>query len=63
MKNFRLDFRCITCASPACYGDGVYLLQGKPGRWYCREHVPDGFLPGSVKAAVPASVADQGRLL
>ena len=62
-KNSRLDFRCTKCGSPACYGEGVYLLRGELGRWYCREHVPAGFLPGSVSEVLPLSQPAQGRLL
>ena len=45
--NSRLDFRCITCGGPACYGDGVHLLKGEAGVWHCAAHVPAGFLPGA----------------
>lgn len=61
-QNSRLDFRCLRCGSPACYGEAVKLIKGESGRWYCREHVPEGFLPGSVRPPVPQSLADQGVL-
>lgn len=62
-KNSRLDFRCCRCAATACFGDGVHLLKGESGRWYCLEHVPVGFLPGSVRPPLPLQSNDQGRLL
>ena len=62
-KNSRHDFRCVRCNAPACYGEGVFLLKGEPGRWYCAKHVPAGFLPGTAVDPVPPSQAAQGRLL
>lgn len=36
---------CRVCFRAACYGEGVNLLRGQEGTWYCAEHVPEGFLP------------------
>ncbi len=33
---------CSVCQGAACYGYGA--------TWYCREHVPAGFLPGQRSA-------------
>ena len=35
---------CAVCDADACYGEGPPLRGDE--RWYCRAHVPDGFLPG-----------------
>lgn len=58
--------RCCLCGDPACYGEGVDLLRGEQGTWWC--HVcygpplerPRPWLP--VKPP-PLRKPDQGRLL
>jgi ArsR family metal-binding transcriptional regulator len=29
---------CEVCGKDACFGYGVFLLKGKPGRWRCGLH-------------------------
>jgi hypothetical protein len=36
----RTEFTCTVCGAPACFGFDYFSRQGKPGRWYCREHDP-----------------------
>jgi hypothetical protein len=36
-------YRCATCGADACYGLGWPLVT--PDQWFCRPHVPAGFLP------------------
>jgi len=33
-----IEHRCLHCPATGIYGEG-------DERWYCREHVPRGFLP------------------
>lgn len=40
-----MHFRCIECSEPACYGEGVSLLRGIEGTWYCSDCVPPDYLP------------------
>jgi hypothetical protein len=61
-QNGRLELRCC-CGASACFGDGVKLHKGELGTWYCRKHVPPGFLPGTAMPGPPPSLPIQGRLL
>jgi hypothetical protein len=36
-------YRCAICGADACYGLGWPLIT--PEQWFCRPHVPAGFLP------------------
>lgn len=36
-------YRCETCGDGACYGLGWPTHH--PEQWFCRHHVPAGFLP------------------
>jgi hypothetical protein len=46
------------CKAFACFGRGVDLMAGKPGKWACSSHVwPDFF---SSKTAAPRVVDDLG---
>ena len=36
---------CSACGRRAFLGSGVRLAWKERGTWYCREHVPPGFLP------------------
>lgn len=50
-----LVLTCERCGKPACYGIGVGSIReaitkkngALMGRWYCRDHVPEGFLPSN----------------
>ena len=35
------DFRCDECGRPGMFGEGVHLLKGIEGSWYCSKHAPD----------------------
>ena len=32
------DHPCAVCGDIACFGFGVSILYGRPGRWSCLEH-------------------------
>lgn len=34
---------CIECGKPACFGEGVALLKGIEGDWFCPKHAPAEF--------------------
>lgn len=34
---------CDVCGDMAFFGVGVSLRQNRPGKWYCRAHLPDPF--------------------
>lgn len=62
------------CAHPGCtawggWGEGVDLLRGRPGTWWCAEHRPPRLDPARKRAAaadVPPAVQAaraSGRLL
>lgn len=39
------------CSHPGCdawgsFGQGVSLMKGRNGTWFCREHLPDAFWDG-----------------
>lgn len=34
---------CCECGRPACFGEGVSLLKGIEGDWYCPKHAPAEF--------------------
>lgn len=36
-----LNFECCECGAPANWGEGVSLLHGREGMWFCARHVPD----------------------
>jgi hypothetical protein len=68
----RLDLRCW-CGAIGAFGEGVKLHKGELGKWYCRPHVPPGFLPARSPPRPPApavptfttdrAIPDQWRLL
>lgn len=31
---------CCECGRPACFGEGVALLKGIEGDWFCPRHAP-----------------------
>jgi len=34
--------RCFVCGQPASFGFGVFLREGREGRWTCAAHRPQG---------------------
>ena len=40
--------RCFVCGQPASFGFGVFLREGKEGRWTCAAHRPHG--EGGIKS-------------
>lgn len=40
---------CCECGASACFGEGVSLLKGIEGTWFCARCAPDEFKPGAVR--------------
>jgi hypothetical protein len=40
-----LEFSCYDCGDFACYGVGVSLRNGQPGKWFCAACHPTFQLP------------------
>jgi hypothetical protein len=41
VKHVPMEFFCVVCKKPACFGFGVRLLKGRKGVWYCSKHRPN----------------------
>lgn len=53
-----LSFRCEVCGGLACAGEGVALLKGERGRWWCSAHLPERLRRPPVEAE-PVAEAPQ----
>lgn len=55
--------RCCRCPAAASWGYGVFLRQGKPGRWYCTKHKPAGGEGSARPKASRRDLTRQGELI